>query len=110
MNKKLLGIMVLGLLLSGNAYADEISFICQDLNNSGGLLQEKDLYEIRNNEVFEDSYKLDDVKDLKISDNIISYKRENSYHKVNLLTGNSFRIYYESNGGASTHYAKCIKF
>ena len=103
-------ILVICSLLSGNAYADEISFICQDLNNSGGLLQEKDLYEIRNNEVFEDSYKLDDVKDLKISDNIISYKRENSYHKVNLLTGNSYRIYYESNGGATTYYAKCIKF
>ena len=70
------------ILYSFPSFADEISFICQDLNNSGGLLQEKDLYEIRNNEVFEDSYKLDDVKDLKISDNIISYKRENSYQKL----------------------------
>ncbi len=110
MKKLFLSILVICSLLGGNAYSDEISFICQDLNTSGGLLQEKTLYEIRNDELFEDSYKLDDVKDLKISDNIISYKRENSYHKVNLLTGNSFRIYYESNGGASTHYAKCIKF
>ena len=108
--KKLLMIIVLGLLLSGNAYAKEISFICQDLNKSGGLLQEKDLYEIRNNEVFADTYKIDDIKDLKISDNIISYKRENSYHKFNLLTGNSYSIFYESTGGATTLYAKCINF
>ena len=55
-------------------------------------------------------YKIDDIKDLKISDNIISYKRENWYHKFNLLTGNSYSIFYESTGGATTLYAKCIYF
>ena len=50
--KNFLSVIFVSLLLSGNAFADEISFICQDLNTSGGLLQEKTLYEIRNDELF----------------------------------------------------------
>ncbi len=47
--KKLLGIVVLGLLLSGNAYADQISFFCKSNIDSGKYPLVVDIDKKKNN-------------------------------------------------------------
>jgi len=117
--KKLLGIVVLCLLVSGNAYAKEFSYTCQIENSRGELLlKTKTLYEIKKGKVYQDTYEMEGVKNLKINNSIItfnfdpenqSYTNE-SYYKVNLSTGNFYTIDYRTNGGADTTYGKCEKF
>jgi len=116
--KKLLGIVVLGLMLSGSAYANKISYICQFENKNGKLIGSKRLYEIKNNKIFEDTFEVEDVRDLEISKDIVSFKfnskiqgyTDTSYHKVNLITGNFYEIDYLDNGGADTSFGKCKRF
>ena len=43
--KKLLGIVVLGLLLSGSAYANTVNFVCQ-WNDEGKLEKQKVFFEL----------------------------------------------------------------
>ena len=117
--KKLLSIIVLGLLFSGNANANELSYTCQIENSSGELIpQTKTLYEIKKGKVYESTYEMEGVKNLKINNKIItfnfdpenqSYTNE-SYYKVNLSTGNFYTIDYRTNGGADTTFGKCKIF
>ena len=118
--KKLLFILVVNLVLGVSSYAD-ISFICQYTNSKGKLVGEKTLYEIKNNIVFEDTYKLKNVENLKFKDSVISFNydpnfasdlgyKNVSYKKINLSTGNLYEIDYKKNGGAETSYGKCEKF
>ena len=117
--KKLLGIVVLCLLLSGNAYAKELSYTCQIENSKGELLiGTKTLYEIKKGKVYESTYEMEGVKNLKINNSIITFNANpeiqnytnESYYKVNLSTGNFYTIDYRTNGGADTTYGKCEKF
>jgi len=117
--KKLLSILVLSLLFSGNAYAEELSFTCQIENSNGELIpQTKTLYEIKKGKIYEGTYEMEGVKNLKINNSIITfnYDPENqrytneSYYKVNLSTGNFYTIKYIINGGADTTFGKCEKF
>ena len=73
--KKLLSIVVLGLLLSGNAYAAEnYNFICRMENEYGKLENEKYLFELSQKEVIIDgeNYKLSSKPE--ISNSLISFK------------------------------------
>lgn len=104
--------------IEGNAYANKISYICQYENKNGKLVGDKTLYEIKNNRVFEDTYEVKEVKNLEISKEIISFTynpkiqgyKDTSYHKVNLKTGNFYKISYLDNGGANTSFGKCKNF
>ena len=119
MKKLFISILVLGLLLGGNGYAEELSYTCQIENSKGELLiGTKTLYEIKKGKVYESTYEMEGVKNLKINNSIItfnfdpenqSYTNE-SYYKVNLSTGNFYTIDYRTNGGADTTFGKCEKF
>lgn len=117
--KKLLSIIILGVLSNGSAFAKELSYIFQYENNKGELLpNSKTLFEIKNGKVFEDTYELDGVKNIKINGSIISFTfntriqgfKDQSFHKVNLDTGNYYEIDYTDAGGAITTFGKCKKF
>ena len=119
MKKLFSTILVLGLLLSGNGYAEELSFTCQIENSNGELLlKTKTLYEIKKGKVYEDTYEMEGVKNLKINNSIITFNFDiqiqgytnESYYKVNLSTGNFYTIDYRTNGGADTSFGKCKNF
>ena len=117
--KRLLGIVVLCSLLGGNAYAEEFSYTCQIENSRGELLlKTKTLYEIKKGKVYEDTYEMEGIKNLKINNSIITFNFDpenqnytnESYYKVNLSTGNFYTIDYRTNGGADTTFGKCKTF
>ena len=94
--------MVLGLLLSGNAYAENLTFVCQWKNG-------KNVYEIIDGKVYEDA-KLIKTTFLKVSNKNVEFKYKeksfdkslvsdddlypssefNKHFKLNLKTGTAF--------------------
>ena len=70
--KKLLGIVVLGLLLSGNAYANDINFICQEIKTKK-LSNNKLFYELKKNNFFIDGVEYLLKENPKILDNSITF-------------------------------------
>ena len=119
MKKLFSTILVLSFLFGGNAYAEELSFTCQIENSNGELIPKtKTLYEIKKGKVYEGTYEMEGVKNLKINNSIVTfnYDPENqrytseSYYKVNISTGNFYTIKYRTNGGADTTFGKCKIF
>lgn len=117
--KKILLTILFTLALSGGASADEFSYTCQIENSYGELIpQTKTLYEIKNGRVYEDTYEIEGVKNLMINSSIVTFNfnseskgyTDESYHKVNLSTGNFYKIDYKTDGGADTTFGKCQKF
>ena len=117
--RKLFLTILFTLVLSGGASAEELSYTCQIENSNGELIsQTKTLYEIKNGRVYEGTYEMEGVKNLEINNSIVTFNfnseskgyTDESYHKVNLSTGNFFVIDYKTNGGADTTFGKCQKF
>jgi len=72
---KILSIIVLGLLLSGNAYADEnYNFICRTENEYGKLENEKYLFELSQKEIIIDGEKYKLSSKPEITNSLISFK------------------------------------
>ena len=55
--KKLLGILVLGLLLGGNAYAELLSFNCNRIDGSNSATKIKYIFDKKKNELTFDYYR-----------------------------------------------------
>jgi hypothetical protein len=73
--KKLLSIIVLGLLLSGNAYAKEnYNFICRMENEYGKLENEKYLFELSQKEIIINGEKYKLSSKPEITNSLISFK------------------------------------
>ena len=116
--KKLLGIVVLGLLLSTNAYAGTLTYVC-DFRGT----PDQAVYEIKGNQVYEDGNLLETTF-LKIDSQSVEFRhtyesydplREvqrvnvNVHHKVNLVTGVGFSIYKRGNKSGQSDRLKCEK-
>ena len=118
--KKLLGIFVLVLLLSGNAYAENLTFVCQWKNG-------KNVYEIIDGKVYDDA-KLIKTSFLKVSNRNVEFKYKEKRHdrslvsdddlypssvfnihfKLNLKTGQAFETQISVKGTSNdSFHAKC---
>ena len=70
--KKLLSILVLGLLLSGNAYSNDFNFICQEEIKAEKLSNSKLFYELKKSNFFIDGVEYLLKENPKILDNSIT--------------------------------------
>ena len=119
--KKLLSIIVLGLLLSGNAYAG-ITYVCQWKKNKNDIKYQNFIYEIKNKQVYENG-KLLKTSYFKINSRnlefVYKWNDEGSIpsfeiqHKINLKTGYAFEVFKQIDGfeldkfPITSHTTKC---
>jgi len=71
--KKLLSIIVLGLLLSGSAYANTVNFVCQ-WNNEGKLEKQKEFFELTEKKLVIDGEEFILSSKPIITDTVISFE------------------------------------
>ena len=104
MKKLLIMILVMGLLLSSNAFA--LSYVCDW----------GEVYEIKNNKVYVDG-KLKDHTYLKVKSNTVEFKysfkgtfgKATIHHKANFDTGKGFKVFSMPKVQNRSTIGKCEK-
>ncbi len=128
--KKLLGIVVLGLLISGNVYGKELILVCENFKNISYDKKneiKEDEENIQFNELFkintieEKVYKFDksynkfyEQNNTKWNDVLISWRKDNEnrtnineINRLDLSYKNTIRYYKNPELNKIEHYAKC---
>ena len=114
--KKLLGILVLGLLLSGNAYSSEShNFVCQVQKPNGVLEPMKFFFELKKNKLQIDGIKYKLIDKPKTNETSISFTYTDGYINIvsiNRSTGTMVeKIYDKANDPKpGLQYYKCEIF
>ena len=104
--KKLLGIIVLGLLLSGNAFAEKISQFCKDVRNpplleSFKLTLNKDARTVRGEMIYTDSY--------LVKNNLQNVKNWSRVYKISRIDGQSLTYTYTNLARWNNNYKWVVK-
>ena len=107
--KKAIGILVLGLLISCDSPSSKMTYLkCRTLIKKDTILETYYKYDNKYFYVAESAADVNylDKWPIKIKDNIIEGKNSRSKIKVDLLSGQLFRFFYQTSKMIS---AKCVK-
>ncbi len=122
--KKLLGIVVLGLMLCMNSYADEIVLECKDEFYDSSKILDLLIFEKKgntwtlisavNNEFFTEGVKTDHGEDVSIDISKAQIRfvlKKNNYEEIleiNRYTGQMFTTFKKANGEISLGMGECV--